>query len=110
MEDLLTLILKTYGIAGVLILLPAFAAVALFLQNRTLHTEVVAQTTLALTAQRDRANDQAARVADTERAMLKLLEVVKEQTALNTEINSVMSRLAETVDKLERKLLFSDRG
>lgn len=110
MDEILTLVLKTYGLVGVLILLPAAAAIFLFRENKLLHSEVIAQTTLALEAQKDRTKDQQARVADTERMMEKLLEIVKEQTALNTEINGVMSRLSESVDKLERRTLYNERG
>lgn len=110
MEELLNLILKTYGLVGVLILLPAIACVFLFRQNRELHAEVVAQTNLALEAQKDRTKDQQVRVADTERMMEKLLEIVREQTALNTEINGVLTRLSDSVDKLERRSLYNERG
>lgn len=110
MDELLTLVLKTYGLVGVLILLPAAASIVLWRQNKALHEEVVSQTNLALDAQKERTKDQQTRVADTERMMEKLLEIVKEQTALNTEINGVMSRLSESVDKMERRTLFNERG
>lgn len=110
MDELLTLVLKTYGLVGVLILLPAAASVVLWWQNKALHAEVVTQTNLALEAQKERTKDQQARVADTERMMEKLLEIVKEQTELNTEINGVMNRLSESVDKLERRTLYGERG
>lgn len=110
MEELFNLVLKSYGIVGILILLPAAAAFVLWKQNERLHAEVVAQTTLALEAQKDRTKDQQARVADTERMMEKVVEIVREQTALNTEINGVLSRLGESVDKLERSILVGKRG
>lgn len=108
MDELLDLLLKTYGIAGFLVLLPAVAAWLFWKQNNKLHAEVVQQMTVALEAQKQRVEDQAARVADTERMMAKLLEIVREQTALNTETNSILARLSESVDKLERHAL-SDR-
>lgn len=110
MDELLTLVLKSYGIVGILILLPAAAAFVLWKQNKELHAEVVAQTSLALDAQKDRTKDQQARVADVERLMEKVIEIVREQTALNTEINGVLSRLGESVDKLERTILAGKRG
>lgn len=110
MEELFNLVLKSYGIVGVLVLLPAAASVVLWKQNKELHAEVVAQTNLALEAQKDRTKDQQARVADTERMMEKVVEIVREQTALNTEINGVLSRLGDSVDKLERNVLAGKRG
>jgi len=110
MDELLALVLKSYGIVGILILLPAAAAFVLWKQNKELHAEVVTQTNLALDVQKDRTKDQQARVADVERLMEKVVEIVREQTALNTEINGVLSRLGESVDKLERTILAGKRG
>lgn len=103
MEDLLQLVLKSYGIVGVMLLLPVAACVVLWRQNLALHAEVVSQSNVALDAQKQRSADQ-------ERMTEKLLEVIKEQTELNTEINGVLSRVGITVEKLERNALISKRG
>ena len=103
MEDLLQLVLKSYGIVGVMLLLPVAACVVLWKQNLALHAEVVSQSNVALDAQKQRSADQ-------ERMTEKLLEVIKEQTELNTEINGVLSRVGITVEKLERNALISKRG
>ena len=103
MEDLLQLVLKSYGLVGVMLLLPVAACVVLWRQNLALHAEVVSQSNVALDAQKQRSADQ-------ERMTEKLLEVIKEQTELNTEINGVLSRVGITVEKLERNALISKRG
>lgn len=109
MEDLFQLVLKSYGIVGVMLLLPVAACVVLWKQNLALHAEVVAQSAVALDAQRQRSTDQSARVRDYERMAEKLFEIIKEQTELNTEISSVLSRVGATVEKLERQTL-TNRG
>ena len=103
MEDLLQLVLKSYGLVGVMLLLPVAACVVLWRQNLALHAEVVSQSNVALDAQKQRSLDQ-------ERMTEKLLDVIKEQTELNTEINGVLSRVGTTVEKLERNALISKRG
>ncbi len=110
MEDLFQLVLKSYGIVGILLLLPVAACVVLWKQNLVLHAEVVAQSAIALDAQRQRSTDQSARVKDNERMTERLMDIIKEQTELNTEINGVLSRVVETVERLERQTLLSSRG
>lgn len=110
MDELLTLIVKSYGLVGVLIVLPIGAAVVLWIQNKGLHLEVLKQTQIALEAQKERTEDQKTRVADTERMMERLMDVVREQTALNTELNSVLTRVSESVEKLERRTFLGDRA
>lgn len=102
MEDLFQLILKTYGIAGVLLLLPVFSTIVLWKQNKSLHDEVVAQTNSAVEAQKQRVEDSNKRVADNERMMNRLMEVVREQAQINTDVKNVLDRVADSVDRLER--------
>ena len=108
-EDLVTLILKTYGIAGVLILAPFVACFLLWRGNTVLQAQVVAQAALVAAAEKERGNDQNKRVTDTERMMEKLLLVVREQTALGVETNSMLERLVASVDKLERHALTNSK-
>jgi hypothetical protein len=110
LEDLLQLVLKSYGIVGVMLLLPVAACVVLWKQNIVLHNEVVAQSSIALEAQKQRSTDQSARVKDNERMTERLMDIIKEQTELNTEINNVLSRVVETVAQLERQALVNGRG
>lgn len=105
MEDLFQLILKTYGIAGVLLLLPVVSMMVLWRQNKALHDEVVSQTNTAIEAQKQRVEDQNKRVADNERMMTRLMEVVREQAQINTDVKNVLDRLAESVDRMERAQL-----
>jgi len=110
MEDIFQLILRTYGIAGLLILLPVLASVVLWKANREMQDKLLAQTTVALDAQKSRVEDQSRRVEDTERMMQKLLDVIREQTALNAETNAALERLASSVDKLERHAMTASNG
>ena len=107
MEELIALVLKSYGLVGFLILLPALGCFVLWTQNKELHKEVVSQTNLAVEAHKSRVADQAARVADTERMMQKIVEIVKEQSSLNANTNELLSRLGETVEKMERHIFFN---
>jgi len=109
-EDLLALIVKTYGIAGLLIVAPLIACVFLWRGNNSLQAQVVAQAALVAAAEKARGDDQSKRVADTERMAEKLLAVVKEQTALGVESNGLLERLAGSVDKLERHALSGSKG
>jgi hypothetical protein len=109
-EDLLALIMKTYGIAGLLIVAPIIAVVFLWKNNNALQSQVVAQAALVAAAEKARGDDQSKRVADTERMAEKLLLVVKEQTALGSESNSLLERLVSSVDKLERHALTNGKG
>ena len=99
MEELIQLILRTYGIAGLLLLLPVVAMVVLWRQNKALHDEVVTQTNQAVEAQKQRVEDQNKRVADNERMMQRLMDVVREQTVINTEVRVVLERLDAFVDR-----------
>jgi methyl-accepting chemotaxis protein len=105
LEELFQLILKTYGVAGVLILLPVLACIVLWGRVKELQTQLQEASVAAIDAQKARVADQNKRVEDTERMMGKLLEVVREQTSLNTEVKAVLERLSESVDKLERHAL-----
>lgn len=108
--DLLELIVKTYGIVGLLILAPFVSTVALWRAYAGVAKLLSEQSTTALTIESKRVEDAKARVVDTERMMLKLMELVKEQTALGTETNSTMERLHDSVDKLERHALTNGRS
>lgn len=110
MEELLALILKTYGVAGLLIVAPIIACVFLWRGNNALQLQVIAQAALVSAAEKDRGDDQSKRVADTERMAERLLLVVKEQTALGVEQNSMLERLVGSVDKLERHALTNAKG
>ena len=70
MEDLFQLVLKSYGIVGVMLLLPVAACVVLWKQNLALHAEVVAQSSVALDAQRHLLSPQAASELDIVKAAL----------------------------------------
>ena len=110
MGELLQLVWKSYGLVGFLILLPVAACWLLWKQNQSLHKEVARQSSAAFDVQRQRTNDQSKRLADYERMMETLVHLVKEQSALNADTNSVLTRLNETVERLERHILSNGRG
>lgn len=110
MEELLQLVWKSYGLVGFLILLPVVACVFLWKQNLALHKDVAVQSGVAFDVQRQRTNDQSKRLADYERMMETLVQLIKEQSALNAETNGVLTRMNETVERLERHILSNGRG
>ena len=109
MEELILLVQKTYGLAGVLLLSPLLATIALWRANASLHkdliktqeqarAEVVKATETATEAQKQR-------VKDAQDINLKLIEVVKEQTALNTETNLALERIGDVLNELQNRML-----
>ena len=110
MEELLQLVWKSYGLVGFLILLPVVACVFLWRQNLALQKNVMEQAGVALDVQKQRSSDHAKRLSDYERMMETLVKLVREQTALNAETNSVLGRVSETVERLERHILSGGRS
>jgi hypothetical protein len=82
-NDIVELILKTYGIAGILLLMPFIAVVVLFKENKSLHADVLAA--------------QVKRVEDAQAISTKLIEIVSNQSALNKETNLALDKISETM-------------
>lgn len=91
MEEIITLIAKTYGLVGLLLAAPLVACVFLWRENKALHKEVV-------TAKGEATEAQKQRVADAQAVTGKLLEMTKEQASLNMETNVVLERLVGVVN------------
>jgi hypothetical protein len=98
LEELLLLVQKTYGLVGLLIIAPFVGLVYLFRQNVKLHDDVVKAIEKVGSAQEQRVNDAQA-------INLKLLDVVKEQSALNTEANVAMERLGDALNDIQNRLI-----
>lgn len=102
MEELLLLIQKTYGLIGVFLIAPVIALIVVWRQNSRLQNDVV-KTTKELTGQIGKAQDQ--RVKDAQDINVKLIELVKEQTSLNTETNLALERLGDALNEIQNQRL-----
>ena len=98
MKELILLVQKTYGLVGLLILAPFIAVVYLFKQNVALHGDVGKAMEKTTAAQEQRVNDAQA-------INLKLLDVMKEQSSLNTEANTAMERLGDALNDIQTRLI-----
>lgn len=86
MEEIVQLVTKTYGVAGLIMLSPLVAVVFLWRQN------------LAQTIELARVNEQ--RIADAKAVSEKLLLMVKEQSTLNQQTNSALERVGDVITML----------
>lgn len=100
MEELLTLIYKTYGIVGLLIISPVVACIYLWRENKTNHRESNRQVQAA--------NDRVAaalqqRVVDAQSITNKLVEIVSEQAAVNRETSLALAQLENKLSTMSLK-------
>lgn len=98
MDELLLLIQKSYGLVGVILFLPVFATIHLARENRTLQLAVVKATEQATEAQKQR-------VADSQAISTQLINVLKEQAALNTETNIGLERIVDVLSELQTRIV-----
>ena len=109
MEELFSLVAKTYGLVGLLIFAPFVATGFLWRANNALQAGAAAAQASRVEDQKARVEDQNKRVEDMAGMMQKLLEVVRDQTQQGVEMNGVLERLSVSVDKLERHALTNGR-
>jgi hypothetical protein len=102
MEEIFLLIQKTYGIAGLVLLSPFVGMVVFFKQNTQLQSAVVAATKGEVEAQKQR-------VKDAQDVNVKLIEVIKEQSALNTETNLALERIGDALNEIQSKVVTQGR-
>ena len=88
MEDLLQLIVKTYGLAGLIMLSPFIAVVFLWRHNISQAKEIA------------RINEQ--RVQDSKAISDKLMVIVGEQSGLNKETNMALERVGDMMSVLSQ--------
>jgi hypothetical protein len=81
MEDLAQLILRTYGLVGLIILSPFIALVVLWRANVALQKSITAL--------------QEARIEDTKGISDRLITIVAEQSSLNKETNMALERVGD---------------
>lgn len=98
MEEIFLLIQKTYGIAGLVLLSPFVGLVIVFRHNIRLQTEVVKATKETVEAQKQR-------VKDAQDVNTKLIEVIKEQSSLNTETNLALERIGDALNEIQSKFM-----
>lgn len=98
MEEVVTLIFKTYGIVGILILAPVIACIYLWKENKAITRESAHH----LQAVNDRiVTAQQQRVIDAQAITNKLVEIVSEQSSTNMETNLALDRLETKLSVLK---------
>ena len=90
MEELFTLIYKSYGLVGILVISPVVACIYIWRENKALHLATARQ--IAVSHDRVAAALQQ-RVEDAQSITNKLVEIVSEQAAVNRETNLALDRL-----------------
>jgi hypothetical protein len=106
-EELFTLVAKTYGLVGLLILFPFVACYFIWRENKRL-TGVIERNAQETAKRVQECNDkiieaQKQRVADAQAITSKLVEMVSEQSALNKETNLALDRISEILSGLRTR-------
>lgn len=116
MEKLFQLVMETYGIAGVIMLSPFVAVIAMWRENSKLHADAEAASmkymatckecdktyAASLQAVNDRlvkAHEQ--RVVDAQAITAKMVEMVAEQSAMNRETNLALDRVGDLMSMIQ---------
>jgi len=90
MDELFTLIYKSYGLVGILVISPVVACIYIWRENKALHLATARQ----IAASHERvASALQQRVTDAQSITNKLVEIVSEQAAVNKETNLALDRL-----------------
>lgn len=104
MDELISLITKTWGIAGILLAAPFLAVWVLWRNNAKLNTQLVRaveESKKELNAANEKvAKVQEQRVTDAQAVTSKMMQVVSEQSALNKETNIVLDRVGDSLSVL----------
>ena len=105
MEEIIQLILKTYGVLGIFLLLPLGASYLLWKENKALTKQL--QTNHEDAAKKiQECNDRIieahkARVVDGQAINNKLVDMVSEQSSLNKETILALDKLGGMVEKIQ---------
>lgn len=89
MEELITLILKSYGIIGLIMCSPFVAVVFLWKNVIALHKELYKVHEM--------------RINDAKAVSEKLMMIVQEQSSLNKETNLILERVGESLSYLAKR-------
>lgn len=106
MDEIIQLIIKTYGIVGIILLIPLFGIGWVYKDNRKMskeHDKDIKILTQTWEDRLERLHNQ--RVMDAQAITAKLVEIVSEQSGLNKETNLALSRISETMTHLDNSLL-----
>lgn len=94
MEEILLLVQKTYGLVGVFLVAPVLALVVVWRQNLLLQRETLKAKNEVVEAQKQR-------VKDAQDISSRLIDLVQEQTGLNTETNLALERIGDALNELQ---------
>lgn len=108
MDELVTLIAKTYGLVGLLIIFPFVACYLLWRENKRI-THIVEKNSDETAKRVQECNDkiveaQKQRVVDAQAITNKLVEIVSEQSALNKETSLSLDRITEILSGLKARV------
>jgi hypothetical protein len=107
MEELVQLVLKTYGIAGLVMLSPFAGVVYLWRHNVQLQKELISTSRSYAekiqVASEKTVDAQKQRVADAQAIMDRLVTMVGEQSSLNKETNLALERLTDLLSLMQQK-------
>ncbi len=88
MDELMKLVMQSYGLVGLVLVSPMIAMVFLWRDNKKLQREVVAA--------------QTQRVTDAQQVTEKLIEMVSEHAGLAKETNIALDRIAGLLTTLQK--------
>jgi hypothetical protein len=104
MEELIQLVIKSYGVIGLVMLSPFVGVWFLWKQNQKLHDTIAALTSSSaerIVVAGDRIVEaQKQRVTDAQAIMDRLVTMVTEQSGLNKETNLALERLADLMSMM----------
>lgn len=104
MDEIIQLVVKSYGIIGLLLLSPFVGIFFLWRQNQALSKDVAALTatsgTMLVASNEKIVEAQKQRVADAHAIMDRLITMVNEQSGLNKETNLALERLSDLMSMM----------
>lgn len=103
MEELINLVVKTYGLVGFVLLAPYVALVYMWRQNVKLNADLVAYGEKLAMAKEGVTAAQAQRVVDAQQTATKMMELVSEQSGLNKETNITLDQLRELLMMMQTR-------
>lgn len=104
MDELFQLIVKSYGVVGVIILSPMISTIYLWKENQKLHEKMLNLTgehAKGIEGVGERITEvQDKRIADAQGIMTKLMDLVSAQSGLNKETNLALDRIGDMITML----------
>lgn len=104
MDEIIQLVIKSYGVIGLVMLSPFVAVFFLWKQNQVLHKQIADLTTASsdriVAAGEKVVEAQRQRVADAQAIMERLVVMVGEQSGLNKETNVALERVGDLMSMM----------